>query len=199
MAAALKALESSRSRSRSRRSSICHPRIAVKCYAALQSLSSPLPAASAMKFKFCACALDALCRSSRGSSNSSGRGSCLTPSGGNFPLEEKNCSALPGVAVVFDVVVDVVESAVRAAWGALPLRRGPLGKSTTALKPVEPSRAELCLVLPGSINSWKSRCWRLIRPLPGHAFCHFLVLRTQQRQTEAPQRGSYQWVAAALN
>lgn len=174
-------------------------------HAALQSSSSSSSspsAASAMKFKFCACALDALCRSSSSSSDSRS-----TPSGGNFPLEEKNCSTLPGVAVVVDVDVDVdvdvVESAMRGAWGALPLRRGPLGKSTTVWKPVKLSRVELCLVLPGSINSWKSRCccccfwcfWRLIRPLPGHAFCHFLVLRTQQRQTEAPRRGSRQWVA----
>lgn len=150
MAAALKALESSRSRSRSRRrSSICHPRIAVKCYAALQSLSSPLPAASAMKFKFCACALDALCRSSRGSSNSSGRGSRFTLSGGNFPLEEKNCSALPGVAVVVDVVVDVVESAVRGACcvGCVaPATRaiGQIHHSSEASR-AEPSRAAPCL------------------------------------------------------
>lgn len=149
MAAGLKALESSRSRSR--RSSICHPRNAVKCYAALQSLSSPLPAASAMKFKFCACALDALCRSSRGSSNSSGRGrgSCLTPSGGNFPLEEKNCSALPGVAVVAGVDVDVVESAVRGACcvGCVaPATRaiGQIHHSSEATR-AEPSRAVPCL------------------------------------------------------
>lgn len=147
MAAALKALESSRSRSRSRRrSSICHPRIAVKCYAALQSLSSsPLPAASAMKFKFCACALDALCRSSKGSS----RGSRFTPSGGNFPLEEKNCSALPGVAVVVDVEVDVVESAVRGACcvGCVaPATRaiGQIHHSSEASR-AEPSRAVPCL------------------------------------------------------
>lgn len=151
MAAALKALESSRSRSSSRRSSIYHPRVAVKCYAALQSLSSPLPAASAMKFKFCACALDALCRSSRGSSSGSSRGSRFTPSGGNFPLEEKNCSALPGVAVVVDVVVDVVESAVRGACcvGCVaPATRaiGQIHHSSEASR-AEPSRVVPCLAL----------------------------------------------------
>lgn len=162
-----------------------------RCHRCRRRQRRPWSSSSAHAHLTCLAFLALRCRSS----SSAGK-QVLPPQLEISPEQKKNCSMLPGVAAV----VGVVESAVRAAcccccccvWegegglGWWVVTALPLSKSTTVLKIHDSSRSSRAL--PGSINSWK-RCRSLIRPLPGHAFCHFLVLRTQQRQTEAPQRG----------